>query len=499
VADAKSNRVEERARSGWLTCGEAAIAPTALALGAILLATVFAAAWWIYSTPHLTGRRAINWDAFNGVGAIGAIGLLFLWVVYRRLRSRLSAVLAVYDALSAAASDQLDPTWLEINPDLGPEAQAWNRLVSEVTHVRREAVGERTRQRLNAPGDGQSEIGAACDVMPQGLIVVDPHCRITYANGAAASFLGCKRDEMLDADLISLVKFQVIVDALADSVASNHRKRRIIDVERQGENSTGYLRFIIRPVRRDDSGSAMVIIEDITQQRCAEESRHKFVAQATHELRTPLTNIRLYVESAIEEGEKDPAARARCLNIINSESRRLERIVGEMLSVAEIEAGSLKLKDDAIKAESLFDDLKSDYEQAAKEKQITLTFELSPKLPVIRGDRDKILMALHNLVGNAVKYTPNGKTVSIVADASDKQLSVKVRDTGIGISESDAERIFERFYRAQDPRVSRITGSGIGLTLAREVIRLHGGDITVNSRLNEGSVFTLTLPVKGGN
>jgi len=272
----------------------------------------------------------------------------------------------------------------------------------------------------------------------------------------------------------------------------------VMDVERKddGPGGAGVLRFSVRPVRRDDAASAMVTIEDITQQKVAEEARHAFVAHTTHELRTPLTNIRLYVETAIDEGEANPATRAKCLNVINGETRRLERIVGEMLSMAEIEAGSLKLKPDDVRLETLFDELKADYQQQAIERQIDLQLKLPPKLPVLRGDRDKIVLALHNLMGNALKYTPEGGKVTITVEVDNRQISVSIADTGIGISPEDAERIFERFYRAKDPRVAKITGTGLGLTLAREVVRMHGGDITVESQIDQGSTFTMTLPLK---
>jgi len=143
----------------------------------------------------------------------------------------------------------------------------------------------------------------------------------------------------------------------------------------------------------------------------------------------------------------------------------------------------------------LFEDLRNDYEPQAAEKKVTLVFNLPPKLPVINGDRDKILVAMHNLVGNALKYTPAGGTVTVDVQADGKQLSFAVRDSGIGIRAEDAERIFERFYRAKDPRVEKVTGTGLGLTLAREVVRLHGGEITVDSELDKGSTFTMTLPV----
>jgi signal transduction histidine kinase len=207
-----------------------------------------------------------------------------------------------------------------------------------------------------------------------------------------------------------------------------------------------------------------------------------------------LTNIRLYVESAIEDGENDAATRAKCLNIINSETRRLERIVGEMLSVSEIEAGSFKMKRDDVRLDALFAELQADYQQQAEEKKVKLRFNLPPKFPVLQGDRDKFMLALHNLIGNALKYTPEGGQVSVNVEISRGQLTVAVTDTGIGIAPEDQSRVFERFYRAKDPRVAKITGTGLGLTLAREVARLHGGDIVLESEMNRGSTFTLTIP-----
>ena len=240
----------------------------------------------------------------------------------------------------------------------------------------------------------------------------------------------------------------------------------------------------------------MVIIEDITQQRVAEEARHAFVAQASHELRTPLTNIRLHVETAIDDGQDEPQVRAQCLNVINQESRRLERIVAEMLSVAEIDAGSFSLSRDDVSPAVLFEQLEEDYRPQAAKKQIDLVFDLPPKLPVLHGDRDKIMLALHNLVGNAIKYTPAGGRVTVQVDVEAGQLTVQVADNGIGIRDQDAARIFEKFYRAKDKRVAKITGSGLGLALARQVIQLHGGDITVESHIDKGSTFTLALPIQ---
>ena len=238
----------------------------------------------------------------------------------------------------------------------------------------------------------------------------------------------------------------------------------------------------------------MVIVEDVTQQRAADAARDAFVAQATHELRTPLTNIRLYLEMLLE-GEADAAEQERSLNVISQESRRLERMVGDMLSVAEIEAGSLKMHVDDVRLDQLLAELENDYQAQAAEARITLAFDLPPKLPVLRGDRDKIALCLHNLIANALKYTPAGGQVVVTAEDREDAFSVRVSDTGLGIAAEERERIFQKFYRAKDERIATVTGTGLGLALAREVARLHGGDITVDSEVNRGSTFTMTIPV----
>jgi PAS domain S-box-containing protein len=449
-------------------------------------------------TAPINPTRTSGWEAQTGVGVIGAVAMLCLLFVYRHMRSRVRALGAIREALLAIEGGETAASILQVSTDLGIEAKAWNEVIAAREKLRKQDVAERAKEALGQRGEARGDLLAACDAMSQGLLLVDENNVVTYANGAAAVFMRARKEDLLGQLVNRFLLVDNVLQAIRDVAGGSVRRRTVMDVERKDDvpGGAGVLRFSVRPVRRDDAASAMVTIEDITQQKVAEEARHAFVAHTTHELRTPLTNIRLYVETAIDEGEQNPATRAKCLNVINGETRRLERIVGEMLSMAEIEAGSFKIKPDDVRLEALFDELKADYQQQAIEKHIALDLKLPPKLPVIRGDRDKIMLALHNLVGNALKYTPDGGKVTIGVEVDGRHLSVTIADTGIGIGADDVERIFERFYRAKDPRVAKITGTGLGLTLAREVVRMHGGDITVESQLNQGSTFTMTLPVK---
>ena len=142
-----------------------------------------------------------------------------------------------------------------------------------------------------------------------------------------ALYLATPKEQILGVDVESVIDHPDVLAAIRAVVSGSIRRSMSVDLEPTGDHANGVLRFSVRPLRRDDASAAMLVVEDITQQRIANESRNTFVAQVTHELRTPLTNILLYAESVMDENEKDPHAKQKYLNIINTEARRLERIV----------------------------------------------------------------------------------------------------------------------------------------------------------------------------
>lgn len=436
-----------------------------------------------------------DWEAQAGLGAIGAAAMCGLFLVYRTMRRRWRALGAVGDALRWEATGKSTPGSLFVSESFGPDAVAWNTLVAERDRLR---AATPAAGALGAASARQADAGMSCalDALWHGVLVLDESANVRYANGAACVLLKRKRDEIEGGSAGAVLPEAEFTKALGDLLAGKGGLRVSVELSRAGtQGDKAVLRATVRRLRKEDSAAAVVVLEDVTQQRVADESRNAFVAQATHELRTPLTSMRLYVETLLDEGEKDEQVRAKCLNVISSETRRLERIVGDMLSVSEIEAGALKLRSGEVRLDALFEELHADFKAQAEDKDIRLAFELPPKLPVMQGDRDKILLALHNLVGNAIKYTPAGGRVTVLVAADAAALTVAVTDDGIGIREDEQELVFERFYRAKDRRIANITGSGIGLALARQVARLHGGDITVKSQIDKGSTFTLTLPL----
>jgi PAS domain S-box-containing protein len=442
----------------------------------------------------------------TGFALLAIVVLLLVWVAMRRLQARLTAVGKLTDAVQAVASNPhaaLEEFKLSETRYTGCEA--WNVVIGRFASLE-QCSRATTARSLLATRDGsvstashegdRGGLGAVVDLLPTGVLLIDAEGKVSACNGAALALLGTEAAQILGVDIRAVLQDDAFVQVITATLKRAFGgERRTLEIARHN-NRDGVIRLHVRPLRRDDHGGCLVTIEDITQQRIADAARNQFVAHATHELRAPLTNIRLCLEATLDVDDALNAEELMThLNQMNDETRRLERLVSDLLSVAAIEAGSLELKEDDVRLDRLFQELQANNADACREKGLDFVFELPPKFPLMRGDREKVAAAIQNLVSNAVKYTPSGGKVSVSAYQENDRFRVEVADTGFGIAESEHHRIFERFYRASDPRVCKITGTGLGLALSKEVARLHGGDLSFKSELNQGSTFTFELPV----
>jgi signal transduction histidine kinase len=423
-------------------------------------------------------------------GAAVVVATLAIGLAARR---RTRSLAEVGDALAALASGETDLGALHIRETGTGSGDAWNRLLNELATLRiRRRVEDASERRTvaNAAPATDDIVPRVADSLWIGLLGLEADMRIRYCNGAAGIFLGSTRDKLIGRPISECFVDPAAAAELAK--VGDGRARQVFETRIGDGDGATVLRVSSRGL---SSGGAMLVLEDVTQQRIADRSRNAFVEQATHELRTPLTNIRLCMEELLDAPDIEPAKRAQHLNVVNQEVRRLERIVGDMLSISEIEAGTLQLAPDDVRLAPMFEEIQTDFTTQAKNKNLRLTFAMPPKLPTMVGDRDKLTIAITNVLGNAIKYTPEGGDVTVSVRTDDRELIVQIADTGIGMSPEDAAKVFERFYRAKDPRVSKITGTGLGLALARDVVKLHGGDIGVESVRDKGSTFTIRVPL----
>lgn len=432
------------------------------------------------------------------LGLVGATTLGALYLIYRRARTPLRTLSLIAQSLREIRSGAVDVTLLRMDPRFGPEADGWNTLIDAAgPSGRRSATGTSSGiDDATASTASLSDVEQAVNILPTGVIIVDRMGCVRHANNIGAVLLGQTQATVRGMPVADLIADATVAEFI-NGCKQGRAVRRTVEVRRDTPVGEVVLRVHCRPLRKDDAGAALLTLDDVTQQRAADTSRGLFVAQATHELRTPLTNMRLAVEAVMDDEFTLPAGVAPHMNMVAAEVRRLERIVSDMLAVSEIEAGSLKLTRGEVQLERLVADLESDHRRQATERNITLSVILPPKYPQFFGDREKLGQALHNLLGNAVKYTPDGGTVTLsVSESADGRfMAFSITDNGIGISPDDKARLFNRFARGSDPRVAKITGTGLGLALSREIARLHGGDITVESQLDKGSTFTLSVPL----
>jgi signal transduction histidine kinase/CHASE3 domain sensor protein len=243
----------------------------------------------------------------------------------------------------------------------------------------------------------------------------------------------------------------------------------------------------------------IVVLSDVTARREAERMKDEFSALVSHELRTPLTSIIGYLEllrTDTEADGDDPAARQRAqfLAVVDRNARRLLRLVGDLLFVAQVEAGSLSLDEGDVDLDAVARESVEAATPRARAGGVELTLESEP-VPLVRGDRDRLAQALDNLVSNAIKFTPDGGRVTVRLMREDDRAVLEVQDTGIGISQPDLERLFQRFFRTQRATSAAIPGVGLGLTIAQAIVHGHEGHISVQSIDGQGTTFRIELPL----
>jgi len=223
-----------------------------------------------------------------------------------------------------------------------------------------------------------------------------------------------------------------------------------------------------------------------------------FVSSVSHELRTPLTSIRGYVDIILEdETEALSSEQKGFLEVVDRNADRLLQLVGELLIVAQLDAGKLGLAFADVDLESLAAESVEAARPLAEEKRITLALDVAP-VPNLEGDRARLAQLLDNLVSNAVKFTPEGGRVEIQVRASDGHARIQISDTGIGIPTEQQEHVFERFFRAPGTTAQAVPGTGLGLAIARAIVEAHDGSISLESREGEGTTFRVELPLPQG-
>jgi two-component system phosphate regulon sensor histidine kinase PhoR len=240
---------------------------------------------------------------------------------------------------------------------------------------------------------------------------------------------------------------------------------------------------------------AVLIFHDITELRRLENIRKDFIANLSHELRTPVTNIQGYAETLLAGAWQDEKNLKEFLNVIYSDTEKLAYLIKDILDLSKIESTDKPLKLDLVNLNNLIRETVKNINKQADEKQIKLELNLDENISKIKVDKIQMQQAISNIIDNAVKYTPKQGEIIVSTTQLKNEVRIDISDTGIGIPDSDLERIFERFYRVDKARSRKLGGTGLGLSIVKNIILNHNGKIWCKSIEEKGSTFSFTLPI----
>lgn len=352
-------------------------------------------------------------------------------------------------------------------------------------------------RRLNELFHERNTRGAVFDSMTEGLLAVDEGRKVIHINQAAIALLRLEGREIQGETIESLVRNADLQQLLRKSMASDE------PVEGEAEIADG--RDLLLAVRgtalRSREGvriGALVVMQDVTRIRRLEQMRQDFVANVSHELKTPITSIIGFAETLLDGAADDPAVRARFLGIIARQAHHLDAIVADLLllSAVEHQSKSKSLILERLPLRPVLEAAMDVCRTQAEKRRITVKLECDPRLS---ADINPHLFeqALVNLADNAIKYSGEDSSVTVGAVAREQEIVVYVRDAGSGIEQRHLERIFERFYRVDKGRSRQLGGTGLGLSIVKHIVMAHGGRVSAESQLGEGSIFRIHLPAGG--
>ena len=361
--------------------------------------------------------------------------------------------------------------------ELGRLGRAINLMAAEL----RSRLGTLERER-----DEREQILAH---MKDGVALLDRTGHVVRVNRSFVELLGSGAQATAGAPLSNLVRHP----ELDELVRSARRQRRTVEAElRSWKTNTRLIRASATPLGSGGENAVLIVLRDLTEIELVNRVRQDFVANVSHELRTPVTSLRGYAETLLEGGLDDGARREEFVRIIRDQAVRLGVLVEDLLTLSSLERPGASLKLEAFDLRRLVEAQVETFRPRITQPDLRL--ELEPGEPVeIAADRARIDQVIANLLENALKYTERGR-VTVRLGGDGKRAWCEVEDTGAGIPEEDLTRIFERFYRVDKARSRDKGGTGLGLSIVKHIVSLHGGDISVKSRLGAGSTFRVELP-----
>lgn len=353
---------------------------------------------------------------------------------------------------------------------------------------------ELTNKLKNANATTEAEkrkLSSVLSHMTDGVIATDQEGKIILINKQAELLLNVFQEDIVGNSITDLLRLSATFQ-LDDLI--HHTDSLLLDF---GDKDTEFLleaSFSVIQRGEGDFNGLITVLHDVTEQEKIEQERREFVANVSHELRTPLTSMKSYLE-ALEDGAlHDPAIAPKFLNVAQTETERMIRLVNDLLQLSKMDSKDYRLNFDTIDVTKLVNSIIDRYELVSDSEKLTFIRNIQDQTTFATIDRDKLIQVLDNILSNAVKYSPEGGEITVSLEESEKHFSISVSDEGVGIPEESLPQVFDRFYRVDKARSRKLGGTGLGLAIAKQIVLAHGGSISVDSEWNVGTTITLTLP-----
>ena len=327
--------------------------------------------------------------------------------------------------------------------------------------------------------------------MSDGVIATDRVGKITIINDAAREMLSLPKGHVEGQAILDILDLneEISMSDLYKEKGEDHKLslgERFIDLKFSIiESEMGFIQGIV------------CVLHDVTEAENIERDRKSFVSNVSHELRTPLTSMRSYVEALNDGAWKDEKIAPQFLSVIQNETNRMIRMVSDLLQLSRMDAGTEDFEKELIDLRALFNFVLDRFDmmiQSDESKNFVIVRDIIPDQVWIEADQDRMAQVLDNILSNAIKYSPDGGTITASLSLRDGDALLSIADEGLGIPKDELPRVFSRFYRVDKARSRAMGGTGLGLAISKDVVVEHGGKIWVRSALNEGTTFYVSLP-----
>jgi signal transduction histidine kinase len=435
----------------------------------------------VYHVPRDELGETLAYLRYGILGAIltsillaGAASLLLTRQVTRPLSETRDA------AIRVASGDYATTVPVKSRDELGEVARTFNYMAEEIEHY----VGEIQEQK--------SRLEAVLEASPEAVVATDSGERVTMVNAAAARMLGIRasdRGRTLEEIGAPSAVLKCLREAAANGVA-------VRELELGEKAFWAYAAQMDRgqpPNAPNGDAGIILAVRDITEHRSLEKAKTAFVSDLSHELRTPLTTIQSAVGLLERARDRLDPLEHRALELADQELKRIRGMVEELMTLAQMDSWKYQLEVGPANMSTVVQTAIESVEAKAERFGIEIYFDATGEHRCI-CDVQKLYQVFLNLLDNAIKYSDPDARVDVEIEEDDSTLTVRIRDTGVGIPREDLSQLFERFYRVDKDRSRATGGSGLGLAISKQIVEMHGGSISVESEVDVGSVFEVRLP-----